>query len=130
MKCKSNSDDANLCATECSYTLQSGQTAGTAPVSLEGIHNVILDFATPESPFPVGTEAVFTLENNVLTVEIAGEECITLKNPIQTGTSETTFIDDCRDNLIYGISQDQNGDLNEINIGTTSFQFLGQFVKQ
>ncbi len=127
--CTNNSNSTG-CATECAYTVSSSQTAGTAPASLEGTYNVILDFATANSPFPVGTEATFTLENNVLTVEIVGQECITLKNPIETGTSEWTFIDDCRDNYIYGISQNQNGELNEINRGTTSFQFLGQFIQQ
>lgn len=128
-KCQSNSN-SSLCETECVYTVASNQTAGTVPISLEGIYNVVLDFATANSPFPVGTEATFTLENNVLTVEIVGQDCITLKNPIETGTSEWTFIDDCRDNYIYGISQTQNGDLNEINLGTTGFVFLGQFIEQ
>lgn len=127
VECKSNSDESGLCGTECTYTVTSSQTAGTVPASLEGIYNVVLDFATDQSPFTVGTEATFTLENNVLTVEIAGEPCITLRNPIETGTSEWTFIDDCRDNYIYGVSQNQNGELNEINLGTTNFQFLGQF---
>ena len=106
---------------------KSNETAGTASSSLEGTYNVVLDFATAQSPFPEGTTATFTLSNNVLRVEISGEDCITLENPIETGTSEWTFIDDCRDNYIYGISQNQNGEFNEINLGTTSFQFLGQF---
>ena len=126
--CNSNDEENNLgnCET-CSYTPKSNETAGTATSSLDGTYNVVLDFATAQSPFPEGTSATFTLSNNVLTVEISGEECITLKNPIQTGTSEWAFIDECRDNYSYGISQDQNGEFNEINLGTTSFQFLGQF---
>lgn len=63
-----------------------------------------------------------------MTVEIDGQECVTLKNPIQTSPSEWTFVDNCRDDYIYGISQTPNGELNEINLGTLSFQFLGQFA--
>lgn len=126
--CNSNDNEENLSNCEtCAYTPKSNETAGTAPSSLEGTYNVVLDFATAQSPFPKGTTASFTLSNNVLTVEISGEACITLENPIQTGTSEWTFIDDCRDNYIYGISQNQNGEFNEINLGTTSFEFLAQF---
>ncbi len=128
LACNSNDEDENLSDCEtCTYTPKSNETAGIAPSSLEGTYNVVLDFATAQSPFPEGTAATFTLTNNVLTVEISGEACITLENPIQTGTSEWTFIDDCRDNYIYGISQNQNGEFNEINLGTTNFQFLGQF---
>lgn len=126
--CNSNDEEENLgnCET-CTYTPKPNETAGIAPSSLEGTYNVVLDFATAQSPFPEGTAATFTLSSNILTVEISGEACITLENPIQTGTSEWTFIDNCRDNYIYGISQNQNGEFNEINLGTTNFQFLGQF---
>lgn len=126
--CNSNDDEENLVNCEtCTYTPKSNETAGTTPSSLEDTYNVVLDFATAQSPFPEGTTASFPLSNNVLTVEISDEACITLKNPIQTGNSEWTFIDDSRDNYIYGISQNQNGDFNEINLGTTSFEFLTQF---
>jgi hypothetical protein len=125
MACSNN--ESNSACEECTYTVASSETAGTVPTSLQGTYDVVLDFATPSSPFPVGTQATFTVEATVLTVEIEGQECITLRNPIETGTSEWTFVDNCRDNYIYGVSQTQTGELNEINLGTTSFEFLGQF---
>jgi hypothetical protein len=115
------------CATVCEYTIGAGETAGMVPASLHGVLNLTVDFATPQSPFPVGTAATFTVSATEMTVEIDGQPCITLRNPIESGTVEKTFIDDCRDDYIYGISADQQGNLNEINLGTTSFQFLAQF---
>jgi hypothetical protein len=131
----SNDDDNNNnsanCSTVCEYTLEAGQDPGSVPASLHGELNLVLDFATPQSPFPEGTAATFTVSATEMTVEIEGEECITLRNPYRIpGTSEDNFIDDCRDDYIFGISADQNGNLNEINLGSIAggnIQFLGQF---
>lgn len=126
-----NDTPAGNCATVCEYTLEAGQDPGSVPAGLHGELNLILDFATPASPFPQGTAATFTVSETEMTVEIEGEECITLRNPFRIpGTSEDNFVDDCRDNYVYGISADQNGNLNEINLGALTgngFQFLGQF---
>lgn len=131
----SNDDDNNTnsanCSTVCEYTLEAGQGPGSVPESLHGKLNLVLDFATPQSPFPEGTAATFTVSATEMTVEIEGEECITLINPYRIpGTSEDNFIDDCRDDYIFGISADQNSNLNEINLGSIAggnIQFLGQF---
>ena len=124
--CNSNSN-IGLCATECEYTIATGETAGTVPATLDGTYELTLQFASSNSPFPDGTMGSFTIENNMLTVEIVGEECITLKNPIETSPSEWTFKDTCRDNLIYSVSVTPSGELNEVNLGNLSFSFLGQF---
>ncbi len=124
-------DISSNCSTVCEYTLEAGQDPGSVPASLHGELNLVLDFATPQSPFPEGTAATFTVSETEMTVEIEGEECITLRNPYRIpGTSEDNFIDDCRDDYIFGISADQNGNLNEINLGSIAggnIQFLGQF---
>ena len=125
--CTSNTQNTSGCATECSYTLASGETAGTAPTSLEGTHNLTFDFAQTGAPFTNGTTGTFTLVNNELTVEISGQDCITLKNPVQTSPSEYTFKDDCRDNLSYAVSSNQSGALNEINVQSLSNNWYGQF---
>jgi hypothetical protein len=126
-----NEDLSVNCSTICEYTLEAGQDPGNVPASLHGELNLILDFATDQSPFPVGTQATFTVSATEITVEIEGEECITLRNPYRIpGTSEDNFIDNCRDDYIFGISADQNGNLNEINLGSIAgggIQFLGQF---
>ena len=126
-----NDNDSTNCSTVCEYSLEAGQDPGSVPASLHGELNLVLDFATPQSPFPVGTAATFTVSETEMTVEIEGEECITLRNPYRIpATTEDNFIDDCRDDYIFGISADQNGNLNEINLGSIAggnIQFLGQF---
>jgi len=134
MSCDDDDNDTPVsgdCSTVCEYTLEAGQDPGSVPAGLHGVLELSLDFATPQSPFPQGTPATFTVSETEMTVEIEGEECITLRNPFRIpGTTEDNFVDNCRDNYVYGISADMNGDLNEINLGSISgsgFQFLGQF---
>lgn len=118
-----NETPTGNCSTVCEYTLETGQDPGSVPAGLHGVLNLTLDFATPQSPFPQGTLATFTVSETEMTVEIEGEECITLRNPFRIpGTTEDNFVDDCRDNYVYGISADQNGNLNEINLGAISGQ--------
>jgi hypothetical protein len=120
---------AGTCSTVCSYTLASGETAATASSGLEGTHNLTYCCAQTGSPFTVGVKGKFTISGNTLTVEIEGKECITLKNPRNTGpgTDEIKFIDNCRDNLSYDVSKTASGALNEINISSVSGTWLGQF---
>ena len=121
-------EDDSLCAgDECNYTLGAGETAGALPASLDGAYDLTSDYAQPGSPFPNGTTGTFTLDGDELTVEISGEACITLRNPYQTSPSEIVFVDDCRDNLKYAVSQSANGGLNEVNIGSLSSVFYCQF---
>ena len=128
--CSSNSSNTpGSCNTVCEYTLTSNDTAGTAATSIEGTYNLTMHFPDAESPFPEGTKAIFTLLDNVLTVEVEGQECITIKNPRLTtlGSTEVQFRDTCRDMISYDVSEN-NGALNEINISsTTNGKWLGQF---
>ncbi|QNM84669.1 hypothetical protein H9W90_10720 [Polaribacter pectinis] len=126
--CSSESSSSG-CET-CEYTIASGETAGTAAKSIEGTYNLTMHFADAASPYPDGTKATFTLMDNVLTVEVAGEECITIKNPRLTtaGSTEIQFRDTCRDKISYDVSMTQSGELNEINISSTvDSKWLGQF---
>ncbi|MGK0414279.1 MAG: hypothetical protein ACJA1B_002502 [Polaribacter sp.] len=127
----SNNDNTSSgsCATVCEYTLTSSDTAGTAATSIEGSYSLTMHFPDVASPFPEGTKATFTLMNNVLTVEVDGKECITIKNPRLTtsGSTEVQFRDTCRDKISYDVSE-SNGALNEINISSTEDgKWLGQF---
>ena len=125
---KSNdSTSAGGCATECSYTIAAGETAGTVPSALDGTYNLTYHHAQTGSPFTDGTKAKLTINSNVITIEIDGKECITLKNPIKTSPTESTFIDNCRDNLKYAVSESTNGGLNEMNVSSTAGKWLGQF---
>ena len=129
--CSSSNDDSpGSCAIVCEYAITSGETPGTAATSIEGTYNLTMHFPDAASPYPEGTKATFTLLDNVLTVELDGQECITIKNPRLTtaGSTEIQFRDTCRDNISYDVSMTQTGDLNEINISsTTDNKWLGQF---
>lgn len=127
LSCESNSQSSSGCDTECSYTLASGETAGTVPTSIEGTYSLTFSYAQPGSPFTDGTMGTFTLSNNELTVEIDGMDCITLKNPVLLGTNNYKFKDDCRDNIGYNVSPNNNGTFNEINIEPLGQGWLGQF---
>lgn len=120
-------EETTCSGAECNYTLSANETAGALPASLDGTYNLTSDYEQPGSPFRNGTIGTFTLAGNVLTVEILGEACITLRNPYQTTPSEIIFVDDCRDNLKYAVSQALNGNLNEVNIGSLNSAFYCQF---
>lgn len=129
----SNNSSNDNCATVCEYTIASGETAGTAAASIEGSYELTMSFADAASPYPNGTKAKFTLIDNVLTVEVEGEACITIKNPKLTtaNSTEIQFRDTCRDKISYDVSMTQSGDLNEINISSTETgKWLGQFNDQ
>ncbi len=125
--CTTNNQNTSGCDTECSYTLASGETAGTVPTALEGTYNLTYGFAQPGSPYTNGTTATFTILNNELTVEIQGHDCITLKNPVLIGTNNYKFKDDCRDDIAFNVSPNNNGTFNEINVEPLGQGWLGQF---
>ncbi|OSY86908.1 hypothetical protein WH52_14080 [Tenacibaculum holothuriorum] len=121
--------NAANCSTECSYTLASGENAGTVPSSLDGTYELTYHSAQNGSPFSNGTKATFTISNNVLTVKVEGKDCITLKNPVLLGTNNFKFKDNCRDNIGYNVSPNNNGTFNEINIEPLGQGWHGQFSK-
>lgn len=129
--CTTNSTDdvGNNCANTCDYTLASGETAATVPSSLDGTYNLTYGFAQSGSPFADGTTATFIISNNELTVEVDGFECITLKNPVLIGTNNYKFKDDCRDNIGYNVSPNNDGSFNEINIEPLGQGWYGQFFQ-
>lgn len=126
--CSSNDSNSGDCES-CAYTPTANETGGTVATTLNGTHATTFSSFNTSSPIVDGTKATFTIANNELKVEIEGEACITLKNPIQTSSSEVVFKDDCRDNLAYAVSTNQSGGLNEVNLLTLSNTFYGQFTK-
>ena len=128
LSCSKNDEDSGDC-TLCSYTKTANETAGTVASSLDGKYELTMHHADAKSPFADGTKANFTISKNVLTVEISGEECMTLKNPILTtaGSTEVKFKDTCNKNITYDVSMTPSGELNEINISDLNGTWLGQF---
>lgn len=129
ISCTKSNTSGGSCDTVCEYTIASGETAGTMVNGSDGSYELTFDYEVTGSPFTNGTKAKFTLNNNVLTVEVTGKDCITIKNPIKTSQTEYTFKDTCRDNLAYSVSATSGGDLNEINVASTSGTWYGQFKK-
>ena len=125
--CSSSNSSSNGCLT-CTYTLASGETAGTVPADLIGVHNLTLQYSQNGYTFSDGTKATFTITAKQMTVEIDGADCILLENPTASANQvEFTFTDNCRDNLKYSASISSNGGINEVNVGTLSGTFYGQF---
>ena len=126
--CSKDDDDPKLgdCSTVCEGTIASGETAGTVAASVVGKYTLTMQYAAANSPFPDGTVGEFEVySDNTLYAKI-GEKCLTINNPIQSGTSEVVFKDNCVFNLKFGVSEKNGGGLNEINIGNST-GFLGQF---
>lgn len=127
--CETNSDDMTSCENTCDYTLASGETGGTVPSSIDGTYTLTYGFAQSGSPFADGTMATFTISNNELTVEVDGFDCITLRNPVLIGSNNFKFKDDCRDNIGYNVSPNNDGSFNEINIEPLGQGWYGQFFQ-
>lgn len=126
----SNDDDSKPkgdCGKVCEGTIGSGETAGTVASSVVGKYTLTLQYATANSPFPDGTKGEFEVfSDNTLSVKIDGK-CVTITKPIATGSAEVVFKDTCVFNLFFAVSESSNGGLNEINIGSPTGGFLGQF---
>ncbi|MFC5626329.1 hypothetical protein [Algoriphagus winogradskyi] len=126
--CSKDDDDPEVggCSTVCTGTIASGETAGTVAPSIVGKYSLTMQYAAANSPFPDGTVGEFEVySDNKLYAKI-GDKCVTISNPIQSGTAEVVFKDNCVFNLKFGVSEKNGGGLNEINIGSNT-EFLGQF---
>lgn len=128
ISCTNNDNNSSGCET-CTYTPATGETEATVSKQLIGTFNLTLDFVASSSySLPLGTKAKFTVFEKEMNIEIEGKECITLKNPITSQSSvEFVFIDNCRDQYKYAISESGNGGLNEVNVISINGTFLGQF---
>ena len=128
-QCKKEAQDTltGCAGNVCSHSLTSAQTAGTVAASTHGLHSLTLQYAAANSPYPNGTTGEFEITtDNKLVVKINGD-CITLTNPYQTSSSEVVYVDNCKFNLNFAVSESSQGGLNEINIASLSGTFYGQF---
>ena len=119
--------------TVCSPAFLSDETAATIPASMLGTYSTTYDYEQPGSPFTAGVNATFTLtSDNELILEIEGEECLVLKNPaFREGLNQSNFFfkDDCDRNICYNVSQNVDGNFNEVNIQPyEGIGWYGQFV--
>lgn len=125
VSCKKDESPTGSCET-CTHTLTGDQKAGTVAASTQGKHTLTMQYAKSDSPFPDGTTGEFEITaDNKLIVKI-DDSCITLANPYTTSPSEVSYVDNCKHNLEFAVSEANGGGLNEINIGADG-KFLGQF---
>lgn len=117
----------------CAPSISAGETAATIPASAVGVYNCVVSFAEPTSPFPLGTKATFEITSDQkLIVKIAGEECLTISNPIwrfgaNASSGNYTWKDNCRDNVAFNVSF-AGTSFNEVNMEPISGTgFFGQF---
>lgn len=128
--CNSDDDNGNTyCGTTCAVAVASGEFPATVPSGIVGTYTLTYTEINPGGPFSDGdtTEFEITSDNKLLVV--FGSQCVTISNPIlfAEGTTEANFRDNCVFDALFGVSDDVNGNFNEINVGTLQFQFLGQF---
>ena len=127
--CKKEDSKSNTTCggAKCTYTLQTGETAGTTPASIVGKHTLTYDEITAGGPFKAGDHAVFELTSDNKLVVTFNNDCITLENPVQTSPAEVSFNDNCKHQVRFAASKTQSGSLNEINISSLTGTFYGQF---
>lgn len=126
--CSSSDENSSDCL-ECNYSLVSGESAATVSNQLIGTFNLTLDFVASNTySVSEGTKATFTVYEKEMTIEIEGEDCITLINPIASqSATEFVFKDNCRDDYMYAISENSSGGLNEVNVISLNGTFLAQY---
>ncbi len=129
--CSSDDDGENntSCGTTCALPVASGEFPATTPAGIVGTYTLTYTEINAGGPFSDGDTAEFELTSDNKLVVVYGSQCVTISNPIlfAEGTTEANFRDNCVFNVLFGASDDVNGDFNEINVGTLEFQFLGQF---
>lgn len=128
--CSSDDDNGNnTCGTTCALPVASGEFPATTPTGIIGTYTLTYTEINAGGPFSDGDTAEFELTSDNKLVVVFGSQCVTISNPIlfAEGTTEANFRDNCVFNVLFGASDDVNGDFNEINVGTLEFQFLGQF---
>ena len=134
ISCSDEDDNLNTssCSNECAIDVSADEFAATVPDNIAGEYSLTYTKINPGGPFSDGDVVDFSIStNNELTVEISGD-CVNIKNPIlfAQGTTEANFRDDCVFNAMFGVTENQSGELNEINVATLDFQFFGQFKNE
>lgn len=119
----------------CAPAVGTGETAATIPAAAAGIYRCEVTFAEPTSPFPLGTKATFEITaDQKLIVTIAGQECLTISNPIwrfgaTASSGNYTWKDDCENEVAFNVSFDTGGNFNEVNMEpVVGPGFFGQFT--
>ena len=124
MSCSSdddNNEEQNTsCDTTCALPVASDEFPATVPAGIVGTYTLTYIEINAGGPFSDGDTAEFELTSDNKLVVTFGSQCVTISNPIlfAEGTTESNFRDNCVFNVLFGASDNANGDFNEINVGT------------
>lgn len=124
-----NQSQSSLCNVSCSIPVASNEFPATIPSGIVGSYTLTYTQINPGGPFSDGDTADFVLTADNKMIVTFGSQCVSIENPIlfDEFSIEANFRDNCVFNVLFGASDDANGNFNEINVGTLGFQFLGQF---
>lgn len=124
-------DDSASTGGKCDYQYAASDIKATVDAKNVGkFSGLIFQYAKTGSTIKDGTKADFELmANGDFIVKIEGMEKVTLVNPTlgaQGGTA-LYYTDSCSTKLKYEVSFKTDGSLNEVNVGSLSGTFYGQF---
>lgn len=114
----------------CTATVGTNEAATTVPASLHGTYDMTITYAESNSPYPVGTQATFTVSENRLSVAIDGENCFSIINPVtRNSLAAPTFKADCVADIAFQVASNSSGAMHEINLILASGSgFYAQFT--
>lgn len=125
---KSSSNHTTTCGgTICNKPLVAGETAGTTPSGIIGVHTLTYYESKTGAPFANGDQAVFELTTDNKMIVTYKANCVTIENPRKSSPVEVTFPDNCKFNVSFSASATTTGGLNEVNVNQIGGVFYGQF---
>ncbi|MEO5910922.1 MAG: hypothetical protein ABIP95_08540 [Pelobium sp.] len=129
--CKKDDSSGSGGCSKCEVAYKAQDIKATVDAKTAGkFTGLTFQYAKPGSTIKDGTKADFELTTNgELIVKIEGMDCVTLVNPTfaQQGSTELRFTDNCKTMLMYAVSFGADGKLNEVNSGSVSGTYYGQF---
>lgn len=114
--------DSNItCDTVCTQQGDASIHSG-----LVGTYSLTYDEIVAGGPFSAGDKVDFTLTSGGTLQVTFGNQCVAIENGVDENY-EVSFTDNCVFDIVFKVSDNVNGNFNEVNILTLQGQFLGQF---
>lgn len=96
---------------------------------LVGSYNLTYNEIVEGGPFSDGDLVVFTITSDGQLVVTFDGKCVTVDKALVTyqTDAEVRYLDECVFDVVFAVSDNINGEFNEVNILSLQSQFLGQF---
>lgn len=117
------------CSNTCEEAIPSYYTSTVTPEGTRGDYKLTYTAVQAGGAFSDGDKINVTVKEDQLVVKF-GSKCISVGNPYNPygpGITEASFKDNCEFDVIFAVSENSDGDFNEINISDLNGMFLGQF---